>query len=120
MLAKNVNDTACFLNQRGACAFFASKLAPTQSSRPTRNHDAQRAAFDLDLRRPVKPRWPNAGLNPWVTRQDAGLGAMGHGWPIAAAHGFNPERGHTEPKRGAEWWGKSVLLTFALFKSEPL
>ncbi|TPV60270.1 hypothetical protein FJ692_03775 [Pseudomonas fluorescens] len=27
--------------------------------------------------------------------------------------------GHTEPGRGAEWWGKSVLLTFALFKSEP-
>ncbi|ATN13218.1 hypothetical protein CRN80_27975 [Pseudomonas sp. FDAARGOS_380] len=27
--------------------------------------------------------------------------------------------GHTEPRRGAEWWGKSVLLTFALFKSEP-
>ncbi|PRC10017.1 hypothetical protein CQ006_01745 [Pseudomonas cedrina] len=26
--------------------------------------------------------------------------------------------GHTEPKRGAEWWGKSVLLTFALLKSE--
>ncbi|GLH48679.1 hypothetical protein RS3R2_23640 [Pseudomonas lactis] len=21
--------------------------------------------------------------------------------------------GHTEPKRGAEWWGKSVLLTLA-------
>ena len=21
--------------------------------------------------------------------------------------------GHTEPRRGAEWWGKSVLLTFA-------
>ncbi|MDF2793034.1 MAG: hypothetical protein K0S85_787 [Pseudomonas orientalis] len=29
MLAKNVNDTACFLNERGACEFFASKLAPT-------------------------------------------------------------------------------------------
>ncbi|OWQ39473.1 hypothetical protein CDH05_21560, partial [Pseudomonas lactis] len=34
--------------------------------------------------------------------------------------------GHTEPERGAEWWGKSLLLTFgwagipALFKSEPL
>ena len=28
--------------------------------------------------------------------------------------------GHTEPRLGAEWWGKSVLLTFALFKSEPL
>ncbi|OOV96909.1 hypothetical protein MF6394_21315 [Pseudomonas sp. MF6394] len=24
--------------------------------------------------------------------------------------------GHTEPRRGAEWWGKSVLLTFALSK----
>jgi len=22
------------------------------------NHDAKRAALDLDLRRPVKPRWP--------------------------------------------------------------
>ncbi|NCE92799.1 hypothetical protein DK871_22395 [Pseudomonas sp. L13] len=29
MLAKNVNDYACFLNERGACEFFASKLAPT-------------------------------------------------------------------------------------------
>jgi hypothetical protein len=36
------------------------------------------------------------------------------------------QKGHTEPGRGAEWWGKSLLLTFgwagipALFKSEPL
>ncbi|QHD02826.1 hypothetical protein PspS04_21795 [Pseudomonas sp. S04] len=29
------------------------------------------------------------------------------------------EYGHAEPKRGTEWWGMSVLLTFALFKSEP-
>ncbi|PRW95300.1 hypothetical protein C7A10_02040 [Pseudomonas fluorescens] len=29
MLAKNVNDNACLLNERGACEFFASKLAPT-------------------------------------------------------------------------------------------
>ncbi len=29
MLAKNVNDNACSLNERGACEFFASKLAPT-------------------------------------------------------------------------------------------
>ncbi|RZI18236.1 hypothetical protein, partial [Pseudomonas orientalis] len=28
----------------------------------------------------------------------------------AAAHGFKPSFGHTEPRRGAEWWGKSVLL----------
>ncbi|MEN5148448.1 hypothetical protein [Pseudomonas orientalis] len=91
---------------------------------PNPNHDAQRVALDLDLAfdpgRPVKPRWPNAGLNPWATRQDAGLAALGHGWPIAAAHGFKPSFGHTEHERGAEWWGKSVLLTFALFKSEPL
>ena len=29
LLAKNVNDKACFLNERGAGKFFASKLAPT-------------------------------------------------------------------------------------------
>ncbi|GLH50308.1 hypothetical protein RS3R2_39950 [Pseudomonas lactis] len=38
---------------------------------------------------------------------------------MAAAHGFKPAFGHTEPKRGAEWWGKSALLTYALFESEP-
>ncbi|TKJ70278.1 hypothetical protein PspCFBP13509_31040 [Pseudomonas sp. CFBP13509] len=27
--------------------------------------------------------------------------------------------GHTEPGRGAEWWGKSPLLTLGLFQSEP-
>ena len=31
MLAKNLNDNARFLNKRGACKFFASKLAPTKS-----------------------------------------------------------------------------------------
>ena len=30
MLAKNLNDNAPFLNERGACEFFASKLAPTK------------------------------------------------------------------------------------------
>ncbi|AQT95659.1 hypothetical protein B1R45_21205 [Pseudomonas azotoformans] len=58
-------------------------------------------------------------MNPWVTRQDAGLAALGQGWPIAAAHGFKPSLRHAEPRRGTECWGKSVLLTFALFKSEP-
>ena len=51
---------------------------------------------------------------------DAGIAALGHGWPFAAAPGAMPERGHAEPRRGTEWWGKSVLLTFALHKSEPL
>ena len=30
LLAKNVNDNAYILNQRGALKFFASKLAPTE------------------------------------------------------------------------------------------
>ncbi|TWR53984.1 hypothetical protein FIV41_23265 [Pseudomonas marginalis] len=29
------------------------------------------------------------------------------------------DSGHTEPRRGAEWWGKSPLLTLGLFQSEP-
>jgi hypothetical protein len=29
LLAKNVNDNACLLNERGAFESFASKLAPT-------------------------------------------------------------------------------------------
>ncbi|SDU04832.1 hypothetical protein SAMN04490197_2353 [Pseudomonas orientalis] len=33
LLAKNVNDNACFVNERGACEFFASKLAPTHCYR---------------------------------------------------------------------------------------
>src|SRR5450830_617500 len=76
-------------------------------------------AFAFNPRRPVKPRWPNAGLNPWVTRQDAGLAVLGQGWPMTAAHGFKPAFGHTEPKRGAEWWGKSPLVTLGLFQSDP-
>jgi len=33
--------------------------------------------------------------------------ARGGGPPKSLA-----DYGHTEPRRGAEWWGKSVLLTF--------
>ncbi|MBR7214929.1 hypothetical protein E1K68_19545 [Pseudomonas sp. B2021] len=38
---------------------------------------------------------------------------------MAAAHGFKPAFGHTEPRRGAEWWGKSPLVTLGLFQSDP-
>ena len=34
---------------------------------------------------------------------------------MAAAHGFKTVFGHTEPRRGAEWWGKSPLVTLGLF-----
>ncbi|AXA53404.1 hypothetical protein CEQ51_02530 [Pseudomonas thivervalensis] len=43
---------------------------------------------------------------------DAGLAALGHGWPFAAAHGAMPSFRHAEPRRGTEWWGKALLLTF--------
>ncbi|OOG83390.1 hypothetical protein B0E42_20210 [Pseudomonas sp. A25(2017)] len=43
---------------------------------------------------------------------DAGLAALGHGWPFAAAHGAMPSFRHAEPKRGTEWWGKAFLVTF--------
>ena len=31
---------------------------------------------------------------------------------MTAAHGFKPSFGHTEPRRGTEWWGEGLLLTF--------
>ncbi|TKJ79084.1 hypothetical protein PspCFBP13509_14065 [Pseudomonas sp. CFBP13509] len=34
---------------------------------------------------------------------------------MTAAHGFKPAFGHTEPRRGTEWWGESLLVTFGLF-----
>ncbi|AMN82073.1 hypothetical protein AYR47_28855 [Pseudomonas azotoformans] len=40
---------------------------------------------------PQRSVWPNAGFGAWVTRQDAGLAALGQGWPIAAAHAPKPE-----------------------------
>ncbi|CAN2977675.1 hypothetical protein METHPM2_480001 [Pseudomonas sp. PM2] len=55
-------------------------------------------------------------MNSWVTRQDAGLAALGQGWPIAAAHAAKPAFGHTEPRRGAEWWGEGLLVTFGPFQ----
>ena len=93
--------------------YAVADLPSSQASQlPQKGRSAFDLAFDFDLSRPVKPRWPNAGLKPWVTRQDAGLAALGQGWPIAAAHGFKPAFGNTEPRRGAEWWGEDFLVTF--------
>jgi len=49
LLAKNVNDNACYLNKRGVYGFFASKLAPTW-------HWGKPLAH-VDIRRPLVPRW---------------------------------------------------------------
>ncbi|MCQ3000325.1 hypothetical protein NLO98_11210, partial [Pseudomonas syringae] len=51
-------------------------------------------------------------LNRGQPGKDAGLAAPGHGWPIAAAHGSGSAGGYTERQRGAEWWGKGLLVTF--------
>jgi hypothetical protein len=45
LLAKNANDNACFLNERGACEFFASKLAPTDGIRACPSHSSDKAAL---------------------------------------------------------------------------
>jgi len=72
---------------------LAFDFALQHSSRPV-GRCALAVDLDFDLRRPVKPRWLNAGFGAWVTRQDAGLAALGQGWPIAAAHGPKPWRAH--------------------------
>ncbi len=99
-----------YLMHRGVC--IAGKPAPTEkqscisfrfgfrfgfgfcsgfyhSSRPV---GRCALAFDLDLAltAPISPR-PNAGGAERVNRQDAGLAALGQGWPIAAARGAAPE-----------------------------
>ena len=88
------------------------------------NHDAKRVALDLLLILILGAPLNHAGRNStgiWgVNRQGCRFSRPA---PWMARGGGPPNLtnyGHTEPKRGAEWWGKSVLLTFALFKSEPL
>ncbi|WP_460083225.1 hypothetical protein [Pseudomonas sp. H3_H05] len=58
----------------------------------------------------------NAITKSQVGYQAASWWTLISGAPLTTMPSFR----HAEPKRGTEWWGKSVLLTFALFKSEPL
>ncbi len=68
--------TSVFLKDRVAC--IAGKPAPTEKQLCFRSgpclcfyHSGRlsgRRAFDFDLRRPVKPRWPNAGITQWASR----------------------------------------------------
>ena len=77
-------------------------------------------AFDLDLRRPVKPRWPQAGIAQWAPRHGCrGRRDTAMDGRSRRAHGAMPDCGHAEPRRGTEWWGKSALVTFALLESDP-
>jgi hypothetical protein len=56
-----------------------------------------------------------SGASPLPHLQRAPAPATGQGRAVAAARGVMPGFGHTEPRRGAEWWGKSLLVTFGLF-----
>ncbi len=69
---------------------FDVAFASPHSSRPV-GRCAVAFDLDFDLRRPVKPRWPNAGSTERVNRQDAGLAATGQGRPVAAARFVLPE-----------------------------
>ncbi len=87
MLAKNSQAPRSFSKHALSLTFFASKLAPVGDDRLTDwhcglpaiaaegNHDAKRAALDLalDLKRPVKPRWPEF---------DRDLGGKPAGMPV--------------------------------------
>ncbi len=73
------------------------------------------SAFDLafDLRRPVKPRWPQAGIAQWAPRHGCrGSRDTAMDGRSRRAHGAMPDCGHAEPRRGTEWWGKSPFGYF--------
>ena len=59
-----VNDKEGFLNECNVYESIAGKPAPTE------RRFGSCSAFDFDLRRPVKPRWPSAGITQWVNRQE--------------------------------------------------
>ena len=69
--------------------------------------------FAFDLRRPVKPRWPSSDID--LGGNPAGRRVSRAG-PWMAHRGGPPKSmsddGHTEPGRGAEWWGKSPFGYF--------
>ena len=69
--------------------------------------------FAFDLRRPVKPRWPSSDID--LGGNPAGRRVSRAG-PWMAQRGGPPKSmsddGHTEPRRGAEWWGKSPFGYF--------
>ncbi len=68
--------------------------------------------FAFDLGRPINHAGRTQALRSGQPGMDAGLAALGQGWPFAAAHGAMPAFGHAEPKRGTKWWGKAFLVTF--------
>ncbi len=50
-------------------------VAPPLPQGNVASHSGSAVALAFDLRRPVKPRWPQAGIAQWAPRQDAGVAA---------------------------------------------
>jgi hypothetical protein len=69
-----------------------NKYSETSTDNEQAGFQAASRAFDLafDFKRPVKPRWPEFDIDSAVqTGMDAGLAALGQGWPFAAARRIN-------------------------------
>jgi hypothetical protein len=144
-----VNDDAGNQDERGALRFFASKPAPTEKQKRAKRmmgHPWSSAANPASCQRGLtgrlqiksKARRPysrpdrcgvrvppvGAGLLAKVVNDDAGnlddRGALQFFAGKPAPTEKQKRRQRTEPRRGAECWGKSVLVTFARFKSDPL
>ena len=98
---------------------LSTDTPPSQASQLPQGKAASRTgsafdlAFDLDLRRPVKPRWPQAGIAQWAPRHGCrGSRDTAMDGRSRRAHGAMPDCGHAEPRRGTEWWGKSPFGYF--------
>jgi hypothetical protein len=88
LLAMDVNDNACCLNERVVQTLFAGKPAPTGNrvrfcfSPLIRPSVSSPSAFDLEVHAPSRGRVEV--LRSGQPGKDAGLAAHGQGWPIAA------------------------------------
>jgi len=105
LLAKNAKATRLFRHAALSLTTIASELAPTGDSASPENvrdqtsaarpRDApvgpEAAEFDFDRRRPVNHAGRTQALRSGETGKDAGLAALGQGWPIAATRGAMPE-----------------------------
>ena len=77
----------------GLAGLFASKPAPTGKTQSLQEPGRLlgRLVVDVDLGRPVNHAGRTQALRSGQPGMDAGLAALGHGWPFAAAHGAMPE-----------------------------
>ena len=95
MLAKAVGQLASVLDvpPSSRASFASTDLMGVRPGEPGRLPG--RLAFDLDLDldlgRPVNHDGRTQALRSGQPGMDAGLAALGHGWPFAAAHGAMPE-----------------------------